>query len=268
MVTEIEYLVTEVEYRDVVGAMRRCLKDVSRWGLEHLELHFFMDRFLADQPGFSEARAQADRPIGQKLDFGHRLDDLRPTLDIGEGAKNPLNWCVDLDLDDDWLHCHIIFDASVRCLPQTGGNPWSSTVTRLLYGVYDAAMAVLGHGIDCVEVDRIQVLLDTHGERFTRRCFTNEERTHADQADRRRAERYAVRFACKEAVLKALGTGLVSGMLWTDIGVQRAVSGAPSVELHGRCLEIAQERGISKWLVSLSHTPMYAVASAIATSDQ
>ncbi len=129
-------------------------------------------------------------------------------------------------------------------------------------------MAVVGHGIDCVEVERIQGLLDAHGTRFTHRCFTQEERIHADHAQRRRAERYAVRFACKEAVLKALGTGLVSGMLWTDIGVQRAISGAPSVELRGRCLEIAQERGISKWLVSLSHTPMYAVASAIATSDE
>ena len=125
-------------------------------------------------------------------------------------------------------------------------------------------MRILGHGIDLVEVSRIQGLLETHGERFLQRVFTADERAYADCARRRRAERYAVRFAAKEAVLKALGTGWTRGIGWTDIEVVRADSGQPSVRLAGRCAETAEAAGVQAWFLSLSHTDDLAMASAIA----
>jgi holo-[acyl-carrier protein] synthase len=125
-------------------------------------------------------------------------------------------------------------------------------------------MAILGHGLDIVEVARIAEMLDRHGEQFLRRCFTDAERGYADSGPKRRAERYASRFACKEAVLKALGTGWRNGIAWTDIDVRRAPSGQPVLRLSGRCAELADELGIRAWHVSMSHTEAYATASAIA----
>ena len=125
-------------------------------------------------------------------------------------------------------------------------------------------MEIIGHGVDLVEIARIEAMLDAHGRRFTDRCFTEAERAYADGGKRRRAERYAVRFACKEAVLKALGTGLRNGIAWTDIAVLTEPSGRPCVALSGRCAELAAERGIRRWEVSLSHAGAFATASAIA----
>ncbi len=114
-------------------------------------------------------------------------------------------------------------------------------------------MSVIGHGIDLVETRRIAAMLEEHGERFKQRCFTEAEQGYAEEGKKRRAERYAARFACKEAVLKALGTGLRDGIAWTDIEVVREPSGRPRVELSGRCEEVARELGIRRWVVSLSH---------------
>ena len=113
--------------------------------------------------------------------------------------------------------------------------------------------AVIGHGIDLVDIDRIAEMLERHGDRFTERCFTAGERAYADAGKRRRAERYAARFACKEAVLKALGTGWRDGISWTDVAVVHEPSGRPVVELSGRCRELALARGWLRWFVSLSH---------------
>ena len=124
-------------------------------------------------------------------------------------------------------------------------------------------MAVLRHGIDLVDVGRIAEMLKEHGERFVERCFTDREREYADSARRSRAERYAARFACKEAVLKALGTGLRGGIRWRDIEVNRDPLGRPVLVLSGRCAELAGELGIQDWEVSLSHTDTCAVASVI-----
>jgi holo-[acyl-carrier protein] synthase len=125
-------------------------------------------------------------------------------------------------------------------------------------------MAIVGHGIDIVENRRIEAMLATHGERFTERVFTVTERSYADHGQRRRTERYAVRFAAKEAVLKALGTGWSEGIAWTDVEVLRLPSGEPKLLLTGRAAEIAVARGIREWSLSMSHTEHYAVASAIA----
>ena len=126
-------------------------------------------------------------------------------------------------------------------------------------------MEIVAHGVDLVEIARIEAMLAQHGERFTTRCFTDGEQAYSEVAGRARAERYAARFACKEAVLKALGTGWREGISWRHIEVRRSPSGQPQVVLSGRCAELADEMGIGHWFVSLSHTAGSAMASVIAT---
>jgi holo-[acyl-carrier protein] synthase len=125
-------------------------------------------------------------------------------------------------------------------------------------------MSIIGHGVDVVEVARIQEMLRAHGERFVERCFTLAEQRYAEGGSKRRAERYAVRFACKEAVLKALGTGWRSGIAWRDVEVRHQAMGQPHLVLAGRCAELAAEKRIRQWHVSLSHTAQIAMASVIA----
>ena len=128
-------------------------------------------------------------------------------------------------------------------------------------------MRIIGHGIDIVEIIRISELLEAHGERFLTRCFTDGERRYAETGRKRRAERYAARFACKEAVLKVIGTGWRDGISWRDIDVLREPSGQPQIAISGRCAEIAQKLGIVSWNVSLSHTDKVAIASVIGCGD-
>jgi holo-[acyl-carrier protein] synthase len=122
---------------------------------------------------------------------------------------------------------------------------------------------VVAHGVDLVEVARIESILDAHGDRFPARCFTDGERAYAEAAAGLRAQRYAARFAAKEAVLKALGTGWRNGISWLDIEVSRLPSGRPAIRLRGRCAEIAAEMHISSWHLSLSHTAGSAIASVL-----
>lgn len=125
-------------------------------------------------------------------------------------------------------------------------------------------MRIIGHGVDIVEVARIADMLARHGDQFAQRCFTQSEIEYAEASTRRRAERYSVRFACKEAVFKALGTGWRSGIAWTDVGVVHAPMGRPQIVLAGKCIELARQLGIDSWYISLSHTEAYAVASVLA----
>ena len=125
-------------------------------------------------------------------------------------------------------------------------------------------MRPIGHGIDRVENARIAAMLERHGERFLERCFTPAERAYAYESRKRRDERLAARFAAKEAVLKALGTGWRDGIAWTDVEVVREPSGQPAVRLSGRAREIADAMGVGGWLLSLTHTDRHAMASAIA----
>lgn len=125
-------------------------------------------------------------------------------------------------------------------------------------------MRIIGHGIDIVEIDRIVGMIADHGDRFLRRCFTDGERRYAEDR-RRRDEHLAGRFASKEAVLKAMGTGWRDGIAWTDVEVVLLPSGQPTVRLHGRAAAIAGDLGIDAWHLSISHTATHAVASAIAT---
>ena len=128
-------------------------------------------------------------------------------------------------------------------------------------------MRVLGHGIDLVEIDRIRELLGRHGDRFRERCFTAAERAYAVRRPKREAEHLAVRFAAKEAVLKALGTGRRHEIQWTDVSVDRLPSGAPRVLIAGAARRVADDLGITSWNVSLTHTDRTAAASVIALGD-
>jgi holo-[acyl-carrier protein] synthase len=124
-------------------------------------------------------------------------------------------------------------------------------------------MRIVGHGVDLVDKSRIEQMIADHGERFLQRCFTAEERSYSEGNTRRRMEHLAGRFAAKEAILKVLGTGWSGGIAWTDAEVVREASGRPTVRLHGRCAEVADELGIGEWWLSISHIETHAVASAI-----
>jgi len=120
---------------------------------------------------------------------------------------------------------------------------------------------VIGIGVDLVDVDRFRDSLERTPS-LRDRLFRPDERAYAD-AHVDPAARYAVRFAAKEATLKALGLGL-GGMALSDIEVVRDGLGPPSLVLHGRAAEVAAEAGVDRWLVSLSHTGHVAQATVVA----
>ncbi len=122
---------------------------------------------------------------------------------------------------------------------------------------------IIGHGIDIVDINSIEKSRKRSGSGFEVRCFTATERSVA-QDDINSSQYFAGRFAAKEAILKALGTGWSQGIAWTDIEIQRLPTGEPLVVLSGKCQEIADKLGITKWLLSISHTNPFAIASAIA----
>jgi phosphopantethiene--protein transferase domain len=94
---------------------------------------------------------------------------------------------------------------------------------------------ILGLGVDLVDIRRVEKVLARHGERFTRRCFTEIERARSDGRAARAAS-YAKRYAAKEAAAKALGTGIAQGVSWQEIGVVNAPGGRPDLVLTGRAL--------------------------------
>ncbi len=122
---------------------------------------------------------------------------------------------------------------------------------------------LIGHGIEIVETTHIRERLERSGEQFEMECFTAIER-NTPPLGAKRIEYLAGRFAAKEAILKALGIGNNPNISKLDIEIQRLPSGEPSVILHGKCQDIATKFGITKWLLSISHTSSYATASAIA----
>jgi holo-[acyl-carrier protein] synthase len=124
-------------------------------------------------------------------------------------------------------------------------------------------MPILGHGIDIVETARIRHMVETHGERFLARCFTEAEIAYCRRNPKRCHEHLAGRFAAKEAIMKVLGTGWSGGIAWTDMEILPEPSGEPRVKLSGRCREVAEARGIRQWHVSISHIETHATASAI-----
>jgi len=125
---------------------------------------------------------------------------------------------------------------------------------------------VYGIGVDIIEVERIREGIQKHGERFQQRIFTLDEIDYC--LERNRPEiNFAARFAAKEAVVKALGTGL-RDMRLTDIEIKNDQLGKPMITLHNQAAEIAKDLGIKEVLISLSHTEEYAVAQAVALSKK
>jgi holo-[acyl-carrier-protein] synthase len=112
-------------------------------------------------------------------------------------------------------------------------------------------------GIDIIQVSRIQATLAKFGRRFSRRVLTEAE----DRYVRDRPENFAGRWAAKEAVSKVLGLG-VRGVGWTEIEIQRLPTGQPAVRLHGRARQRAEQLGMERIAVSISHEAEYAVAIA------
>jgi len=121
---------------------------------------------------------------------------------------------------------------------------------------------IVGTGIDMVEVGRIAAALDRFGARFAERVFTAAEIRYCD-SKANRAERYAARFAAKEAGLKAIGTGWSRGISWRDVGVERASGGRPLLVFSGRAGEVAAGLGVKRAFLSLTHTAECAVAQVI-----
>ncbi len=118
---------------------------------------------------------------------------------------------------------------------------------------------IYGIGIDIIEVERIRQLSFKWGSRFEERVFTVRELDYCGVVPTRYA-RLAARFAAKEATLKALGTGLTTGMNWQDVEITANSAGKPSLDLHGKVREYATELGVVSTFVSLSHSVNYAVA--------
>ena len=120
---------------------------------------------------------------------------------------------------------------------------------------------MIGIGTDLVEIERFRTTLE-RSPGIKARTFTEGERTYSD-ARRDPTERYAVRWAAKEAVMKAMGVGL-GEVTMSDIEVVRAESGAPSIVLHETAAAKAAELGITSWKITLTHTELFAQAIAVA----
>ncbi len=125
---------------------------------------------------------------------------------------------------------------------------------------------IVGSGIDIAETARIEEAMKRHGERFARRLYTPEEIAYCEQF-KNKAERYAARFAAKEAAFKALGTGWRDGVKWRDVEVTHLASGKPELRLTGRAEELARAMGVARMSVSLSHSDRYVVAQVIFESN-
>lgn len=124
---------------------------------------------------------------------------------------------------------------------------------------------IKGIGIDIVEIDRVERVIQRHPQ-FIARVFTQPEQEYC-QNKARPAIHFALRFAAKEALLKALGTGF-RGVKWTDIEVQRDPLGKPSVVLSSSCEQTAREKGIIGFQISLSFNHQNAVAVVLAEGGE
>jgi holo-[acyl-carrier protein] synthase len=123
-------------------------------------------------------------------------------------------------------------------------------------------MSVIGIGVDVIECSRIQHSIERFGDRFLRRVFTDGEIEYS--MSMKFPERHlAARFAGKEAVAKAFGTGIGKAMGWRNIDIRKKESGEPFLIFSGPAKAFAAERGVASALITLSHTEDYAVACAV-----
>jgi holo-[acyl-carrier protein] synthase len=123
-------------------------------------------------------------------------------------------------------------------------------------------MSVLGIGVDLIECARVQHSLDRFGERFLHRVFTDSEIDYS-MSMKFPARHLAARFAGKEAVSKAFGTGIGKAMGWRNIDIKKKPSGEPFLVFSGPAQELATKRGVTSALITLSHTDHYAMAVVV-----
>jgi holo-[acyl-carrier protein] synthase len=124
-------------------------------------------------------------------------------------------------------------------------------------------MEIVGLGTDIVECVRIRKMIDDHGELFLNRVYTDREIRYC-QSRRQAAEHFAGRWAAKEAVLKALGTGWRRGISWRDIEIRNDPTGQPKVAVRGEAKEIAKRMRLHDILITISHCRQFATAYAVA----
>lgn len=124
---------------------------------------------------------------------------------------------------------------------------------------------IVGNGIDLCEVGRIEAAIRRFGERFIRRIFTPGEIAYVERK-KNRFERYAARFAAKEAGMKAIGTGWRRGVRWVDFEVVNERSGRPTMVFHGKAKEFAEGMGVRNVALSLTHTGIQGMAFLILES--
>jgi holo-[acyl-carrier protein] synthase len=121
---------------------------------------------------------------------------------------------------------------------------------------------ILGTGVDLAEVHRIRASVERFGERFVRRIYTPSEIAYVERKANR-YERYAARFAAKEAGMKAIGTGWKRGVTWQDFEVANLPSGKPTLRLHGVAAQIADRLGVRHVSLSMTHTSELGMAHVI-----
>lgn len=127
-------------------------------------------------------------------------------------------------------------------------------------------MNIIGIGTDIVECLRIAKMIERHGELFLGRVYTSHEIEYCSSR-KAATQHYAGRWAAKEAVLKALGTGWSGGIRWKDVEVRTEFSGKPVVHIEGVAQQVCQQQGIDRVLLSVSHCRSHATAYAVAVSD-
>ena len=120
----------------------------------------------------------------------------------------------------------------------------------------------LATGVDMLEIERLENLIQRHGERFLKRVFTRQELVEAGGSP----ASLAARFAAKEAVSKALGTG-IGQVGWCEIEILREAGRQPRLQLHGEAARLAGKLGLTVWSISLSHTHTHAIAAVVAGGE-
>jgi holo-[acyl-carrier protein] synthase len=127
-------------------------------------------------------------------------------------------------------------------------------------------MRIIGIGVDIVEIARMDAAIQRQGPSLLNRCFLPSEQEYCNQ-QHLPARAYAARFAAKEAVAKALGTGIGAQLEWRDVEIRRKASGEPFVVLQGIGAETAKRLGVTELFLSLSHSERYAVANVVASGE-
>jgi holo-[acyl-carrier protein] synthase len=125
---------------------------------------------------------------------------------------------------------------------------------------------IVGTGLDLAEIPRIRQAIERHGRRFLERVFTPGEIAYAERKANA-YERYAARFAAKEAAMKAIGTGWRRGVGWKDFEVVNLANGRPTLTLHGVGAQLAAALGVHRVWLSLTHTADVAIATVVLETD-